>query len=256
MKLIFFFLFLFASLANAQERLVELAVEGSTSDSIPVLQNIKPDALTNIILIPGGNAGTGELINGIPSSLNLLVRSRQFFQNNGFNTFILFRARSVTASAMSTTYRADGRHLNEINSLINHIAKLSTRPIWIIGTSMGSISATQAALGIFNKNFRGIVLTSSVTRQAPGNLSSIDLNQIDKPLLIIHHKQDACFACVPSEALAAFKSIKNSNTREFLMLDGGGPPKGDPCQNQHWHGFIGMEEEVIGRISAWIKEIN
>lgn len=30
-------------------------------------------------------------------------------------------------------------------------------------------------------------------------------------------------------------------------------PGGDPCEAQHWHGFIGMEHEVVDQIAGWIK---
>jgi hypothetical protein len=37
------------------------------------------------------------------------------------------------------------------------------------------------------------------------------------------------------------------------MFTGGGPASGDPCQNQHWHGFIGIENNVTSQIIKWIK---
>lgn len=242
------------SIVSAQEQLESLTIEGRENDSIPILKNVKSSDAVNLILIPGGNSGTGEIINGLPSSQNFLVRSRGKFQSTGFNTYVLFRAKSVAPNAMATTYRNDQEHLKEILSLINNIEKNSSGPIWIIGTSMGTISATNAALNLKSQRLKGIVLTASVTQKAPGNLSKQKLEDIRMPVLMLHHESDACFACVPSEAKELFKNFSNAPTKEFSMISGGGPALGDACQNQHWHGFVGVEEIVTNQISKWIRD--
>jgi hypothetical protein len=121
---------------------------------------------------------------------------------------------------------------------------------------MGTISAASAAINIDNPRVKGIVLTASVTREAPGNLSSQSLGKIKLPVLMIHHETDQCFACVPSEAKELIHDFKNTSKKEFWMVGGGGPPSGDPCQNQHWHGFVGIENKVTKDISNWIKKNN
>jgi pimeloyl-ACP methyl ester carboxylesterase len=242
------------SLVCAQEQLIKISVEGRLNDHVPVLQNKKDNESVNLILIPGGNAGTGEVINGFPSSRNFLVRTRYDFAAAGFNTYILFRAKSVSANLMSTTYRNDKEHVREIQSLINYISTTNSGPIWLVGTSMGTISATTAALQMGGGQIKGLVLTASVTNKAPGNLASQRLEEIKLPVLMIHHEADACFACVPSEAKNIFANIKNAKNKDFLMVKGGGPVDGDPCQNQHWHGFIGVERQVTSHIVKWIKD--
>jgi pimeloyl-ACP methyl ester carboxylesterase len=246
-------LLLFCSLAFAEEQLINLPIEGRENDHAPVLQNKKSTDAINLILIPGGNAGTGEVRNGIPSSLNFLVRSRGEFDSAGFNTYILFRARSVAPNVMSTTYRNEKEHMKEIQSLINHIASSNNGPIWLVGTSMGTISVTTAALQLLNPRIKGVVLTASITNYVPGNLMSQRLDGIKLPVLMIHHEADACFVCVPDEARELFKRFTNSTSKEFLMVNGGGPVSGDPCNNQHWHGFVGIESRVTSRIVSWIK---
>jgi hypothetical protein len=241
-------------LASANEQLISLPIEGRSSDHIPVLQNKKTNDAVNLILIPGGNAGTGEVRNGIPSSQNFLVRSRGYFDLAGFNTYVLFRAKSVAPNVMATTYRNDKEHMKEVQSLINYIASSNSGPIWLVGTSMGTISATSAALQLTNPKVKGLVLTASVTKQAPGNLSSQNLQEIKLPVLMIHHEADGCFACIPTEARDLFANFKNSPRKDFNLVGGGGPVSGDPCQNQHWHGFVGIENEVTSLIVKWLKD--
>ena len=74
------------------------------------------------------------------------------------------------------------------------------------------------------------------------------------PVLMIHHEADACSACVPSEASELFKGFTRATSKQFSMVSGGGPASGDPCQNQHWHGFVGIESTVTRQIVQWIKD--
>jgi len=215
-QLIFTIMIFMFSLAHAREQFLELSIEGRVNDHLPVLQNKKDNDAINLILIPGGNAGTGQVLNGLPSSRNFLVRTRYDFAAAGFNTYILFRARSVAADLMATTYRNDKEHIKEIQSLINYIATTNSGPIWLVGTSMGTISATTAALQMENSQVKGLVLTASVTNHAPGNLASQRLEDVKLPVLMVHHEADACFACVPSEAKNLFGKFNNSQKKDFF----------------------------------------
>lgn len=247
------FLYVFLSTVHAQEVLLNFPIEGRQGDTAPVLQKISSPGAVNLLLIPGGNAGTGELVNGIPSSLNFLVRSREDFQAAGLNTFILFRAKSVAPGPMSTTYRNTKEHLAEIRALFNHIVSSTEGPIFLVGTSMGTISATQGAINLDHPRLKGLLLTASVTKVAPGNLATQNLKGIKMPVMMVHHESDQCFACVPKEAKELSNGFVSASSTEFFMVSGGGPAVGDPCQNQHWHGFIGIEKSVTSLAIDWIK---
>jgi hypothetical protein len=40
--------------------------------------------------------------------------------------------------------------------------------------------------------------------------------------------------------------------RKELILVDGGVNLGDPCEAQAYHGLNGLDEEVVGKIAAWI----
>ena len=69
----------------------------------------------------------------------------------------------------------------------------------------------------------------------------------------MHHEQDACNVCRPHEAPAIVKGLKNAPVKKLVMVNGGANPQGDPCEAQHYHGYIGMEKEAVGIITDWIK---
>lgn len=49
------------------------------------------------------------------------------------------------------------------------------------------------------------------------------------------------------------KGLKNTQIKKLIIVDGGSQPTGDPCGALHYHGYIGMERQVVDLISAWIK---
>jgi hypothetical protein len=119
---------------------------------------------------------------------------------------------------------------------------------------VNSISVAAAAITFGNEELAGIALTSSVTsRKRTGNVPSQKLAAIRVPVLVVHHEKDACSVSVPTQAPSIIDGLKNAPVKKLLMASGGSNPTGDPCDNQHWHGFIGMEKEVVDIVVNWVK---
>jgi hypothetical protein len=84
------FLLTLAFTASAQESMIEIDIERNGA-SIPAYVMRHPQAVATLVLLPGGDAGSGKIINGKPASGNFLSRSRDFFQTEGFNVVVAFR---------------------------------------------------------------------------------------------------------------------------------------------------------------------
>jgi hypothetical protein len=70
--------------------------------------------------------------------------------------------------------------------------------------------------------------------------------------LLIHHKKDACVV-IPADSLPAFAAaLKNASKVETILFEGGGPDISSPCKAQSAHGFLGIEDRVVGRIVDWM----
>ena len=70
-------------------------------------------------------------------------------------------------------------------------------PVWLIGTSMGTVSAANGAARLTAGGPDGLVLTSTVTRQGRERIETVGdvrLDAIRVPTLVVHHKNDACRA--------------------------------------------------------------
>jgi hypothetical protein len=45
----------------------------------------------------------------------------------------------------------------------------------------------------------------------------------------------------------------SSAPRKALVTMKGGNDRGDPCESFAYHGFNGLEQEVVERIAGWIR---
>lgn len=207
-------------------------------------------AQATIVLLPGGAGGIG-MKNGIPTSNNFLVRSRDLFASNGFNVAVV--GKPSDKDDLDGSFRISAEHIDDLRQVVAFLKKDSGVPVWIVGTSMGTISATALGTVVSKDEVSGIVLTSSVTQKKTGAVPDQKLESIHLPVLVVHHEFDECKICVPSEVSQIIKGLKNSPLKKEINVRGGSNPKGNPCEALHWHGFIGMEKEVVDLISAWIK---
>jgi pimeloyl-ACP methyl ester carboxylesterase len=145
--------------------------------------------------------------------------------------------------------------MTDIQRLVAYLKTDSGLPVWLVGTSRGTVSATAAAIAFGNAELAGIVLTSSVVDyKKAGAVPTQDLAGIKIPVLVVHHESDACKVCRPYEVPAIIKGLKNAPFKKLVMVKGGSNPTGDACESFHYHGYIGMEQETVGVITNWIKQ--
>ena len=204
-----------------------------------------------MFLFPGGAGGFGKFEDGKATGGNSLVRSAPYFIANGFNVAIFGRPNDME---LGWAERTEPTHMADVRAVLDFVKQKSTAPIWIVGTSRGTISATAMAINIQDLAIAGLVLTSSVVKyDTPGTVPRQNLSAIKIPVLVYHHAKDACKHCQPSEAPYIIKGLSNAPIKRLMLVDGGANPTGDVCAGQHWHGFIGMEREAVDQITGWIK---
>ena len=208
-------------------------------------------AKATVFLFPGGGGGFGKIEDGKPSSNNFLVRSAAYFTANGFNVAIF--GRPSDSEDLDYADRISDTHMADVRKVLDFVKTQSVAPVWIVGTSRGTISATATAI-YAQGDIAGLVLTSSVVSyKKPGAVPKQDLAAVTVPVLVFHHSKDACVHCRPDEVPTAFKGFRNAPVKKLIFVDGGANPTGDVCAEQHWQGFVGLERESVNTISDWIK---
>lgn len=258
MKIILAFLSFFIALGCIPSALADELQQGyvdrveSRGVYVPIYEVWNKNAVASVVLYSGGGGGFGKIgADGWPESRNFLIRSAKLFAANPFNVILVGRATDVTG--LDGLTRIGDDHDLDNQAIFRAIKAKSAAPIWLVGTSMGTISVTAAAIRDLNANIAGIVLTSSVTAyRIKGAVPTQDLAKIKVPVLVLHHERDACKVCTPFEAKDISKALINAPIRKTVLVNGGDGASGDPCEALHYHGFIGTEKEAVDLIANWI----
>lgn len=237
--------FLMASIVNA-----EVFKKISTRDGVTV-SFIKNSPLKRIkaaaVLFAGGGGNIGlDMGRKTVDSENFLVRSRKLFSASGILTITPDVPSDMTGlknNRSNLDYRTD------IAYLIEEIKRSTSSPIWLIGTSRGSITVGYHAPEL---NVNGIVLTASVTEGNNDTIFGADLSKIRIPTLIVHHENDVCIASPPSGTNAIFNALTNAPKKHVLLFNEGNYGYGRDCGATTPHGFLGIEREVVSAITTWM----
>jgi len=137
--------------------------------------------------------------------------------------------------------------------VIAELRAIADVPVWLVGTSRGTISAANVAARLQTGGANGLVLTSTLLAGRGENVYHVKLGDIRIPTLVVHHRHDGC-AFTPYGAVSWLMSrLKNAPRKELLTFDGGDPPRSGPCDALAAHGYLGIDAEVVKAIADWIK---
>jgi hypothetical protein len=206
------------------------------------------------VLFPGGGGRIGIDGRGnVAFTGNFLVRSRAHFHAAGIATATL-DAPSYTRDLLGE--RLDSQYARAIRETVARLRKRTPAPIWLVGTSAGTVGAVNAAAAIPAGEIAGLVLTSPVTLSGPNTRSretvfGAELGRIAAPTLIVVHEADACALTPPNQAARLRAALGKVPKANILTLKGGAPPTDpNPCEAHTPHGFLGLEKETIQSIVA------
>ncbi len=203
----------------------------------------------------GGNLRLAQR-GGVGSGSNFLVRNRARLAAHGVLVAVI-DAPSDRESEGLTLFRSTAAHAQDVQAVIEALRRLSPAPVWLVGTSMGSVSAANAAGRLAGTPAApdGLVLTSSVTRPSRRereSLSDVRLGAVTARTLIVHHKDDACPVTPYRDAAALPRELKASARVAFLTIEGGDPAQSGACEPLSAHGFFGLDAGVIEHIARWM----
>lgn len=230
-------------------------VETRPQVRVPIFEVWKPGAIATLVLFSGGAGGYGKLDpDGWPGSKNFLIRTARLWAAHPFNLVMVGRP-SDGIDLHDGAVRSGEQHAADNNAVFKAIQGKSRLPMWLVGTSMSTISVAAAAIQDKEKLVAGIVLTSSVTAyKIRGAVPRQELSKIRVPVLVVHHARDACKVCAPYEAKNIVHGLSHAPVKELIFVEAGGGESGDPCEPMHFHGFIGAEAQTVDLIATWIEK--
>lgn len=218
-----------------------------------------PNPKAAVILLAGGHGGLRIFANGslLWGEGNFLVRTRQQFADAGLAVVVIDAPSDRQSPPFLSGFRQTPEHTADVLAVIAWLKQQAPMPVWLVGTSRGTQSAgyiaTQASPAQGGPD--GVVLTASILNDnASRAVPQMPLEQISVPVLVVHHTQDACRLCLFADMPALMAGLNKAAKapKAELMAFSGGQTQGPPCEAMAYHGFNGLEPEVVSKISSWV----
>lgn len=246
---------------SAAERVVD--VESRPGQPVRILLDVPSRPVGAVVLVAGGHGNlaitpTGQIGWGAG---NQVVRSRPMYLRGNIATAVTDLAPDMRiGNGVVNGYRWSDAHVRDLGAVVAYMRQFA-QPVVLVGTSRGALSVASAAARLSGPaRPDGVVITAgmlmdetpsqpSVQRQVPG------IRGATMPFLLIHHTADAC-AYTPASGPERFRPLLTAaRSVDVQMLSGGGPVRGDPCDAAHYHGFVGIDEQVVSGITTWIARL-
>lgn len=244
---------LLAGAAPAADRVVDIPTRPGVTQRF--ILTAPPDAKATVILFAGGHGGlqisdTGSLGWG---RNNFLIRSAALFAAQQLAVAIIDAPSDRQSPPHLSGFRQSVEHATDVKAVIAWLRENTKRPVWLVGTSRGTQSAAAVATRLQGKEGPdGVVLTATIVEDPRGRpVTDMAIDTLQIPVLVVHHQQDACRVTLFRDIPRLMDKLTRAPRKELITFRGG-QSHGDPCEAMAYHGFNGIEKEVIEKITAWI----
>lgn len=211
--------------------------------------------VASVILFTGGEGALGFTGPGpFPRGGNFLVRNRHAFAQHGLLVAVI-DVPSDHPGGYGRSRLTDG-HATDVAAVIAALRERAAVPVWLVGTSKGTISAVSVAARLEKGGPDGVVISSSITRPASNAQETVydaGVTGLRVPTLVVHHANDACVATPGSDAPSLIARVRATRKELLLFRGGAGGSSGDrACGAWAAHGYYGIDDEVVTAIAKWI----
>ena len=198
---------------------------------------IKPNgtAAGSIVLMAGGDGRIGVGPGGtVARGGNQLVRTREAYAARGFAVLVPDAGVDVAAA-------------------VKYMAAIK-RPVTLVGTSRGTQRSAEGIAAGARPD--ALVLTSGFLSPQSGEgvhrsvIAILGSPSLLPRTLVIHHRRDGCRWTSPN-GVAPFIAWSAGHAR-VDWLDGG-TAVGDPCEARGYHGFNGLDAQVVNLVAAFAR---
>ncbi|HEX2829563.1 MAG TPA: alpha/beta hydrolase [Burkholderiales bacterium] len=239
----------------AAERVVDIPTRSGVTQRFLFLP--ATDAKAAVILFAGGHGGLQFDTSGRPRTLrnNFLVRSRELFAAQSLTVAVIDAPSDRQSEPFLNGFRQTPEHAADVQAVIAWLKAQTQVPVWLVGTSRGTQSAAAVAVTLSSGGGPdGIVLTSTILVDRRGRpVPDIAVDTLKIPVLVVHHEQDGCRSCLYGDVPLLMRKLAPVPKKELVTFRGG-ENHGDPCEALAYHGYNGIERDVVARIAAWITK--
>ena len=219
-----------------------------------VLYDAPPSEVRGIIVMfSGGADDIGIEKDGeIRHKDNFVVRSRDLWTAKGYGVILVD---AIDHQSMRGT-RGTAAYADVTREVVAFAHEQAHAPVWVMGTSQGSIAAMSAAAHAQGAEIAGVILTESVSILGGSHETVFDAHPEDVhiPALVVANKDDRCKVAPPSMAEAIAHSMRNTHAT-VLFVRGGSVRSSNACASLSPHGYYGIEGTVVDDIAAWMARV-
>ncbi len=211
-----------------------------------------PRPWATIVMLPGGDGDVGmKHDGGIEHGDNFVVRTRHRWVARGYAILIP----DTIDHANLRGVRSSPAYADLIGRVVRFAHNQWPGPVFLLGTSQGSIAAMNGAAHATPGSIAGVVLTESVSRMGGSHetVFSASPRDVTAPALIVANRDDTCDVAPPEDAPRIAAAMTRAHDVRVLFLAGGIMKSHRVCGSLTPHGYYGIEAAVIDRIDQWMQ---
>jgi pimeloyl-ACP methyl ester carboxylesterase len=231
------------------EQLVDLPLTGG--DHQRILFVASPQPRGTIVMLPGGAGDVGLTRDGdIRHDHNFVVRTRDLWVQRGYAVLIPDTIDRTNLRGL----RSSPDYARLIGDLVGFAHRQAAGPVFLLGTSQGSIAAMNGAAHAAPGTIAGVVLTESVSVMGGSHetVFSADPQRVRVPALVVANRDDRCDVAPPGAAKSIAAAMTGSRDVRVMMVSGGTTRSASACGSLTPHGYYGIEPQVVDQIARWM----
>ena len=204
-----------------------------------------------LVMLPGGAGDVGVEPDGsIRHGNNFVVRTRGLWNLRGYAVLIP----DTRDHASLRGHRSSPAYARVVAQLIAFAHQQGPEPVFLLGTSQGSIAAVSGAAHAPAGSLAGVVLTESVSVMGGSRetVFSADPQAVRAPVLVVANRDDRCTVAPPQAGQQIADAMTGSRDVHVLMVAGGTTRSKKACGSLTPHGYYGIEDRVVDAISQWL----
>ena len=214
--------------------------------------------LANLYVMSGGDgvlrlqsdgSGTGENFLFSP-----LVRNRQALLDAGYSVVMIDAPSDMLASpGIPFAHRATAAHSAELLEVLRAVQARDNLPAWLLGFSAGGPSVANVAIAAPSSTPFGLILLSPNTGVEP-HLLTLNLEAIQRPVLLLTHALDSCAGTPPANAPRVMARLTGQGGRRHVSFTAGSAgTRGGGCDSTGYHGLGGSDALFLAELVDFMR---
>lgn len=237
--------------ASPTENVFNLPLRDGSHQRVLYVAPMQPKA--TIVMLPGGAGDIGIKRNGdLRHDDNFVVRTRALWMQRGYAMLIPDSIDGDNLRGM----RSSPAYATLVGDLVQFAHTKYAGPVFLLGTSQGSIAAMNGAAHIDPTQLAGVVLTESVSVLGGSHetVFQADPQKVRVPALVVANRDDRCDVAPPGNAPRIAAAMSASPAAHVLYVNGGVDRSSNPCGSLSPHGYYGIETQVVDDIAGWMDQ--